>query len=140
MVPPNLFKTFIGMVRFIKVVSAIIVFIFVLAGLFMMFVAEDMCGNEIYQEIFSPNAEYKVVVFERSCGASTGFSTQVSILAKQKKLSNNSGNVFIAEGRPSELNLYISWSDNDTLIINDTSNLKVYHASESVHNIKILYK
>ncbi len=37
------------------------------------------CGNEILKEVRSPTGKMKGVVFQRDCGATTGFSTQVSV-------------------------------------------------------------
>lgn len=54
----------------------------------------SMCGNEIITEESSPGGKYKIVVFVRSCGATTGFSTQVSIIPTDRKLRDDeSGNV-----------------------------------------------
>ena len=50
-----------------------------------------MCGNEIFQEASSPDNSYKAVVFQRDCGATTGFSTQVSILGTNDELLNEAG-------------------------------------------------
>ena len=38
------------------------------------------CENELFQTVFSPDKSLKVVVFERDCGATTGFNRQVAIL------------------------------------------------------------
>jgi hypothetical protein len=40
----------------------------------------DMCGNEVLARVASPGGGYQAVIFERDCGATTGFSTQVSVL------------------------------------------------------------
>jgi hypothetical protein len=37
------------------------------------------------------------VVFQRDCGATTDFSTQISIVVKGKPLSDTGGNVFVAD-------------------------------------------
>lgn len=42
--------------------------------------AFDPCGNDILARVASPSATRDVVVFQRDCGGTTGFSTQVSIL------------------------------------------------------------
>src|SRR5687767_10343542 len=46
----------------------------------------DMCGNDIQLTVVSPDRKLKAVVFERSCGATTGFSTQVSVLPADRDL------------------------------------------------------
>jgi len=38
-----------------------------------------------------------IVVFQRDCGATTGFSTQISMMKRDEKLPNKSGNLFIAD-------------------------------------------
>ncbi len=40
--------------------------------------APGLCGNDVLSENISPSGHWKAVVSERSCGATTGFSTQVS--------------------------------------------------------------
>ena len=40
----------------------------------------DPCGNEILSEMRSPDGRLKFIVFQRDCGATTAFSTQVSII------------------------------------------------------------
>ena len=52
-----------------------------------------MCGNDIYSETLSPDGELKAVIFQRDCGATTGFSTQVSILDTDETLENDGGNI-----------------------------------------------
>jgi hypothetical protein len=55
---------------------------------------EGMCGNQIVTEQLSPDKKYKLVVFVRDCGATTGYSTQISILSSDKKLMDDqTGNV-----------------------------------------------
>ncbi len=58
---------------------------------------DGMCANEVLQEIPSPDNKLKAVVFQRDCGATTGFSTQMTILKTDEKLQNTSGDVFSAD-------------------------------------------
>jgi len=57
----------------------------------------EMCGNTVLTQYPSPNRKLKAVVFERSCGATTGFSTQVSILQTGSVLENAGANLFVAD-------------------------------------------
>ncbi|WPP49079.1 hypothetical protein [Catalinimonas niigatensis] len=59
---------------------------------------DDMCGNEIIQEIPSPNRKLKAVIFTRNCGATTGYSTHISLLPVTQKLLNTGGNILITSG------------------------------------------
>src|SRR6266550_3254126 len=55
------------------------------------------CGNELLKEVASPNGRMKAVVFQRDCGATTGFSTQVSVFRRDQRLPNEGGNLFAAD-------------------------------------------
>lgn len=76
-----------------KLLSIIISFplVLILSG------CSDMCSNQILQEVPAPDNKLEVVVFQRDCGATTGFSTQVSVVKSGEKLQNTSGDVFIAD-------------------------------------------
>ncbi|MCL2832610.1 MAG: DUF5412 family protein [Treponema sp.] len=74
-----------------------------------------ICENKILTISFSPNKEYKAIAFIRTCGATTSFSPQVSILKKNEKFSNKKkGNVFIGNNS-NNINIY--WENNSCLII-----------------------
>lgn len=53
----------------------------------------NLCGNAPIEEVVSPNGAHKVVVFQRSCGATTGDSTHVSILPAEAPLPDDIGNL-----------------------------------------------
>jgi hypothetical protein len=55
------------------------------------------CANDQLADRPSPNGRYHAVVFQRDCGATTGFSTQVSVLAAGDSLRNEGGNAFVAD-------------------------------------------
>jgi hypothetical protein len=56
------------------------------------------CQNTPLEQVLSPDAKYRAVVFERSCGATTDFSQQISIVSAQAQLPDESGNAFVAQG------------------------------------------
>lgn len=55
------------------------------------------CENTVVTRLVSPDGEHAAVLFERNCGATTGFSTQISIVAANAKPSGK-GNAYIADG------------------------------------------
>ena len=55
------------------------------------------CANERLADRASPNGRWHAVVFQRDCGATTGFSTQVSVLPAGDSLRNEGGNAFTAD-------------------------------------------
>lgn len=81
----------IGFFRFAVLVGIAVYWLYYLGGSLM----SGMCSNEIVHRAFQPNGSLELVVFQRDCGATTGYSYQLSIL-KQGLESNRSGNVFIS--------------------------------------------
>ena len=56
----------------------------------------DSCGNSVVSRSHSPDGRYEAVLFQRDCGATTGFSTQISVLEAGGAASGG-GNVFVAD-------------------------------------------
>lgn len=84
------FFVFTGIGAFLAVVGVVLYF-----GVSLLLAGD--CGNEPISEIQSPDKSLKVIIFQRDCGATTGFSTQVSILPATRSLPNESGNALVAD-------------------------------------------
>jgi hypothetical protein len=67
------------------------------ATLVYFFMSDDGCANSAVAELRSPDGRYKAVVFERSCGATTGFSTQVSVLPVDAPQPRSGGNALVVD-------------------------------------------
>jgi hypothetical protein len=65
----------------------------VIAGLFIS-ATRAVCGNEVYSQVLSPDGKHKAIVFQRDCGATIGFSTQISIVGSSDEFKNESGNIY----------------------------------------------
>ena len=55
------------------------------------------CANEQLSEASAPGGARRAVVYQRSCGATTAFSTQVSVLTAGAALPDSNRNVFVAD-------------------------------------------
>ncbi len=77
-----------------------------------------MCANSVVTTATSPNGKWEVVVFERNCGATTGFSSQISLIEASEELDNEAGNIYIAEGYPKDYK--VTWKSNDYVKISGT--------------------
>lgn len=93
------------------------------------------CGNDIVSELPSPDKRFKAVVFQRDCGATTGFSTQISIIPFNEKLGDDSGgNIFVANDNNGNAPLSdkgtiqtdAQWKDSSRLRIIYDKRAKVY--------------
>lgn len=106
----------------------------------------DPCENTIVQELVSPDGKKKVVVFERSCGATTGFSTQVSILPASAH-ARDAGNAFTADtnhgaapaaewgGPPVE----VKWLTSRDVSLRHHPNARAFTREDVVDGIRIKY-
>jgi hypothetical protein len=90
---------------------------------------DDLCGNNPLSEAISPDGKYKAVLFQRDCGATTDFSTQISILKKDQALANSGANTF-ATGNSQDIRYH--WLDDDHLVIETDKTEKIYLAKEKV--------
>jgi hypothetical protein len=105
------------------------------------------CGNEILSTFYSPTKQIKAVVFQRDCGATTGFSTQISIMPANSDLPNEDGNVFVADtdhgkspsgpggGPPVE----VEWKGENSLNIIYDNRARVFLRKDSQNGVTITY-
>jgi hypothetical protein len=105
------------------------------------------CVNEILRVHYSPTKQLKAVVFERECGATTGFSAQISIMSATGDLPNESGNVFVADtdhgkspsgpggGPPAE----VEWKGESSLNITYDNRARVFLRKDSQNGVTVTY-
>jgi hypothetical protein len=72
-------------------------FPFVALLVFLFCGCADLCRNDEVGRVASPDQKVEAVIFQRDCGATTDFSTQISIIPKGGRLPREAGNVFIAD-------------------------------------------
>ena len=113
----------------------------VVAGYIVLDVVfSDMCGNEINIELVSPDKKHKAMIYQRDCGATTGFSTQISIIKRNEKLPNKNGNVLTSAGHPSDNNYKLKWLGAEKLLISNTHGNHIYFKENKIGIISISYE
>jgi len=103
----------------------------------------DLCGNRILSEMPAPGGTKRAVVFERDCGATTDFSTQVSILSASEAAPREAGNVFIAEGdhgAVSNLSVGVRWDSPDHLVVVFPARARIVQQQIQVKGVNIAYE
>ena len=122
--------------RFKTILMTIIILLIVfMTGKYLLdFLFEDMCGNDIKQKIPSPSGEKVAYVFERSCGATTGFSPQLSILNNDDEFQIESGNTF-----RSDKEFSIEWLGEKNLKVNYDKSSETSEMDKRVNGIKVEY-
>jgi hypothetical protein len=96
----------------------------------------DSCVNEISQTVASPSGKHKAVMFNRNCGATTGFNTQVSIISATGTLPNNAGNTLIIDGT---VPLHAQWHLDSALHLVGLGSAKVFKQESSVAGVSVSY-
>ena len=97
---------------------------------------EDTCSNDVLRTVPSPDGRIKAIVFERDCGATTGFSEQVSLMAAGASVPNKSGDTFVADSdhgeAPNGPQVEAVWADNEHLLIRHHPKARVFYAKQRV--------
>eukprot|EP00456_Euglypha_rotunda_P093773 TRINITY_DN9916_c0_g1_i1.p2 TRINITY_DN9916_c0_g1~~TRINITY_DN9916_c0_g1_i1.p2 ORF type:complete len:150 (+),score=1.70 TRINITY_DN9916_c0_g1_i1:204-653(+) len=106
---------------------------------------EAMCENSVLADIPSSTGPFRVVVFERSCGATPGFSTQASLLRVGAQLPDTAGNIFIADTNHGQApagpgggpEVSVSWSADSSVTLSHHSAARVFKAISGFDGVKI---
>lgn len=134
-----------------KVCLYIFLGLIVLAGLAAFLLnrlADGLCGNSIIEEVLSPNGINKLIVFERNCGATTGFSTQVSVMNSEGMLPNEGGNLFIADtdhgkapsGPGGGPKVEVTWRNDNLVIIKHHNNARIHKSESKLKNVNVSHE
>jgi hypothetical protein len=105
------------------------------------------CANEILSSHYSPTKQLKAVVFQRDCGATTGFSTQISIMPANIDLPKEGGNVFVADtdhgkspsGPGGGPPVQVEWKGESSLNITYDNRARVFLRKDTQEGITITY-
>jgi len=114
--------------------------VLVVAYVFLSAVLSGMCGNEIFAETASPDKNHKAILFQRGCGATTGFSTQISILNSSDVLKNEDGNILTADNHPDVNRFEIEWINSNTLLISNTNAVHTFRKENMLGQITVKYE
>jgi hypothetical protein len=106
----------------------------------------DVCQNQIFSETASPDHEKSVVLFQRDCGATSAFTTQISILPPGEK-PEGTGNVFVADddhgaapagswGGPW---VSVKWLDSNHLQVTYAKGSRVFDQTENVGGVTVSF-
>ena len=105
------------------------------------------CGNEFVSAHASPDGRLKAVVFVRSCGATTPFVTEMSVLPADAGLPQDSANALIISDNPDRpiqrsapaIEVRVKWDSNSHLNVLFPLAAAVYKHVERVGAVSIEY-
>lgn len=94
------------------------------------------CNNEVEQTISSPSGASKAFVFNRDCGATVAFNTQVSITSGATDVPRGVGNALVLNG---QVPLQLRWVSDRKLAISGLGSARVAVKNASVGEVTITY-
>ena len=103
----------------------------------------DPCENRVLSELTAPSGSNRAVVFERSCGATTGFSTHVSVLNDRDPIPKSPGNVFDADsdhGAAKDMTVRVRWAAPDQLVIRYPAQARVFRKETQANGVGVTYE
>lgn len=134
--------------RVLIVGAGVAVAFIVVVGYALHVLGASSCANELLAEAVSPDGKLKAVVFQRDCGATTGFSTQVSVLPASAGVGNAAGNVFTSDtnhgAAPSGPGggplVKVNWRSPSALAVFHHAAARVFLAEPHVGSVTVSYE
>lgn len=118
-----------------------------LAILLMLGAWSDVCQNTEVARLRSPGGQHEAVLFQRDCGATTGFSTQVALVEFGRPITG-AGNVFRADDNHGEARAgrwggpwaEMAWLSANRLVVRYAAGSRIFVKEDEVSGIAISYE
>jgi hypothetical protein len=103
------------------------------------------CNNHVFQQITNNSKTFRIVKFDRGCGATTGNSIQLSVVNYNDSLPNETGNLFISNSKVGgyierDTSVQASWLDDTTIMIRHDKDLEIFKKDSMVERTRIVYE
>lgn len=116
-------------------------------GLLFLAGCSDNCYNTPIRSSKAPDGLHTAVIFQRDCGATTDFSTQISVLGNGYGFAG-SGNAFVADADHGAATtgdwggpwVEIEWVTSDHLLVRYARNSRIFEQDEQVSGVRISYE
>lgn len=96
------------------------------------------CGDSVVSESVSPNGQLVAVVFLRNCGATTGYSTQVSLRRSAEPFDSEKQSPFLILDDDGKV--VLSWREQSRLVIRLPREPKVVRKESEQSGVSIEYE
>ncbi|HEY2033350.1 MAG TPA: hypothetical protein VGH02_06645 [Rhizomicrobium sp.] len=106
------------------------------------------CDIKTISDVSSPDKTMKAILFERDCGATTDFTSQVSILSATQRASGSKGNTFIADTNHGSTKnttwggplVKLEWTGPRRLKVHYDSRARLFLKEKNVAGVNISYR
>ena len=79
--------------------------------------ALTICAATPHSQAVSPDGKVTAYVYQYDCGATTGFSTDVSLRRSGRGHPNSAGNVLNIAGHPDATGVSVRWTQDGVLVV-----------------------
>ena len=120
-----------------------------LSAAFLPIVAgcSDACSNELVTSATAPDGRHSAALFQRDCGATTGFSTQISLVAPGEK-PGSGGNAFRADDDHGAARAgtwggpwaEMKWLGADHLLVRYAAKSRIFEGADHVDGVRVTYE
>ena len=120
--------------------------LFFLALPILLGACSDICDNTVISRTPSPDGKHDAVLFQRDCGATTGFSTQISLTSIGDAVVKG-GNIFVADADHGTARAgdwggpwaEAEWLSSDRLLIRHAAKSRIFENRQTLKGISIAY-
>ena len=107
----------------------------------------DSCTNTLVTSAIAPDGEHRAALFQRDCGATTGFSTQISVAASGQRPSST-GNAFRADDDHGAATVgkwggpwaEVKWFAATHLHVRYASRSRVFEKADQIGGVRLTYE
>lgn len=107
----------------------------------------DLCSNQAVRRVDSPDGRHSAILLERDCGATTSFSTQISV-AQVGEQPSGRGNVFIADdnhgaavtGHWGGPWAEVKWLAPNHILVRYAAKSRIFRQTEKIDGIVVSYE
>lgn len=98
----------------------------------------DPCSNTVERRLPSPDGKHDAVIFVRDCGATTNYSTQLSIVARDEN-PVGSGNALTTELIDNNATFLVRWNGSKKLDVQLPPGTEMFEQNTEVSGIIITF-
>lgn len=128
-----------------RALKAVVIVLVAATFLYIMFVSSlliyiwyDLCAVDIIATRVSPNGRMTAVIFQKDCGATTAYSTQVALIPAGKRFSAENYPIFlvISGTYPPDL----KWVSDLEIEVHIPVSERIYKNERRVNDLNIIYR
>jgi hypothetical protein len=108
----------------------------------------ELCASTVVQTFPSPDQQHDAVLYELNCGATTSFSTQVTLVPHGEVIKDEPGNMFTADdndhqaplGPGNVVRVDLRWLAPDSLELAYDPRARIFQRADRIGRVRVLYR